>query len=769
MSSSKRVIMKCVLNFLLMLSILATLSGCGDLFGKKVIKRGLETTQFRANCELDVNEFAYILKRNISSQIKCLEENLNIFFKYVETPRAGYLSRVALEQYIKKNRPDIKPEIVKALKSVFDINFLITGSDPDFISKRNVQDVVNFALTFNAEAALNFGPIFQSKAPVTYALHQNHRDRVSAANKAIIMALRKIFNPNRKGEIHKLNIIDLLESFTTEETREHINKARKLLFVKKVVLGGNKEEVTHLEVERLLLNFDQILLITLDAVRYKYIVLKQDSLLQLLKKDVSDFADIVFQSHLGNRENEYFFSIEEAFNTVKMFVSDETFDVDKFRKMILEAKRLLMGGNDQEVRGGEVLRLVNHGKTILQTGTVFHRIYDKFKIAMESPLPVTINFDEYRHTYPEHQKELNQFERIVKNYRFVKGEFVSAYYNHGFKRNADGIYEIALIEYALTILFQNYGSPSPNADSVGGYSMDQFEFRALVFKFEKELIEMGLILPQKAGSVADNISLLGTLFQYQSDNNKVLDVNEASEFAVSLFTSIKMATELHGHFKKIGCAMDEYDRIEPECFKQNFFQGFCQNYLSYYPLLMEYLGASKCDELENTEHNMSFLSRSIGAARSCNYYKDGNREEIFYSQGDIMTILLAMFHAETTILRWDANNNNILDVNEVNNAYSIYSGALDGFLAGKPSIIRRLKKQIYQYLIKYEEVPDETNHGSVWKFAKFLLRFNKQSTANRKTIVSVLMAIGEQNAKMSIDPKFDCNYLRDPTNIPTEP
>ncbi len=764
-------------SLILMLSSLFILSGCGDLLGNKVVKKQLETTQFQVNCELDVGEFSKILEKNISSQIKCLEENLYLFIRVVESPRPGYLPRVGFEQYVRKNLPDIKPEVVKALKAIFDLNFLLTGSDPDFISKENVEEVIKLVLVFNAEASLNHGPIFQSKSPVSFALHQNHRERVSAANKAIIMALRKIFNPNRKGEIHKLNIVELLDSFTTDETRDLIEKVRKLLFVKKVLIGGNKEEITHLEIGRLLHNFDnsdqliidQLILISLDAVRFKYINLKQDSLLQLLKKDVTDFGDMVFNSYLGNRDNEYFFSIDEAFSTVKMFISTDSFDVDKFRNLILEAKRIFMGGNDQEVRGAEVKKLVNHAKKLLQKGTVFHRIYDKFKINMESPLPVTINFDEYRHTYPEHQDELNQFERIVKNYRFIKGEFTSAYFAKGFKRNADGIYEIAFFEFAIGEIFKTYGSPSPNADSVGGYSMDLDEFKALVYKFEDELIDMGLILPQKTGSIAETLSLLGTLFQYQSDNNKVLDVNEATEIALSLFTSINMASELMKELKNLGCGFDQYDRVEPSCFRESFLKSFCQKYETYYPLMMESLGVTSCESLENNEANMSYLDSSIKAARSCNYYTDGDKEEIYYSEGDIMTILMAMLHAEATVLRWDINSNNILDPNEVNNAYSIYSSALDGFLQKKPAIIKRLQKQIYQYLIKYERVPNEQDFGSIWEFAKFLMRFNKKSSANRRTIVSVLSAIGEENAKISTDPKFDCNYLRDPTNIPRNP
>jgi hypothetical protein len=161
------------------------------------------------------------------------------------------------------------------------------------------------------------------------------------------------------------------------------------------------------------------------------------------------------------------------------------------------------------------------------------------------------------------------------------------------------------------------------------------------------------------------------------------------------------------------------------------------------------------------------LKKSVGAARSCNFYTDGNKEEIFVSKGDLMSILLAMMHAETTVLRWDTNNNNIMDANEVDRAYSIYSPALDGFLEDKNAIIKKFKKQIYQYLIKYEQVPNEKEFGSVWKFVKFLLSFNKEAPATRKTIVSVLSVIGDENKKTSPD-NFDCNWLRDPERIPQD-
>jgi len=176
----------------------------------------------------------------------------------------------------------------------------------------------------------------------------------------------------------------------------------------------------------------------------------------------------------------------------------------------------------------------------------------------------------------------------------------------------------------------------------------------------------------------------------------------------------------------------------------------------------------KCEDFVETAASAELLDRVILAARSCNNYTDGNKEEIFYSKGDMMTIMIALLHVETTILRWDANGNNYMDADEVNAAYDIYSPALDGFLESKNAIIKKFKKQIYQFMIKYEQVPDEKDFGSIWKFIKFLLSFNKKAPATRKTIASILVAIGNENTKLQTGPVFDCNLLRDPDHIPRE-
>lgn len=751
---------------IILLVAMLALSGCGDLLGKKVSKRELDASSLAQTCVLNVDNFSKLLHENIENDIRCLGESLNLFIRIVESGKPGYLSRVQLESYLAKHRPDVGPEVVKALGSVFHLGHLITGEDPNYVSKATVDKVIDFAIIFNQEASLHFGPIFENRVAIPFSLHKENQRRLRLASKAIIVSLRDIYNSDRRGQIHKLNIIELLDTFTTDSNRDEMEKVKKVIFLKGVFFGGKNDEISHFELEKLIVNFEDLLVIALDIAQYKHIKLNQESILELLKLDVKNLYKIMTQGTLNNRDNQVLFTVNEAIEAAKVFLEEQDFDIGKYRNLIVEAKKLAMKGNATEVKGIELKNLFNHAQSLLDSGFIFHRIYDKFRAQLSQETEVNIDFSEYRYTYPEHQAELDQFERIVKKYRFMKGEFLSSYYTRGFRRNADAIFEIAALEYVLRIVLGTYGIPTQN--TVGGYSIDKEKMEKLMKKFENELIDLDLILPQRAITTANNISLLGSLFQYQSDTNEVMDINEATEFGVSVFSALNVADDLMKYMKDQKCKID-HDRIDPACFRANFWQAVCENYRSYYPLMFQSLNApAKCEDWKNTTEAMEFLDRAIRAGRSCMNYTDGDKEEIPYAKSDMMVLMVVLLHAETTIIRWDINKNNIMDANEVDNAYEIYSPALDGFLKDKSPIIRKFKKQIYQYMIKYEAVPNEKDYGSILQFIKFLVKFDKKAPANRKTIASLLMAIGEQNSLMQTGPQFNCSLLRDPDNIPRE-
>jgi hypothetical protein len=775
---------------LLSLLFIFTLTGCGDLFQKKTKENVLESSRFNANCDLNVEEFALILEEPIQGTIDCLGKNLKLFVKVVETKKPGYMSRVALENYIKNNRRDIKPEVIKVLKSVFDINFLIFGDDPDYISESNIDALVKFAKIFNEKASTNFKPIFLADEEIEYENYRVQRDqRIKPAALIISSGLKEIFNPDRKGKIHTLDLVNLIDSFTSDDNSETMTKVKKLLFAKKIILGGDKFTITHKELSNLIDNFSSYVLLALDATRYKKIRLTQESTVKFLSSDVELLNSLIFSSQTGIRDDEVLFSLKDAIDAVQMFSTSDTLDLYKYYELLKEAKMIVMDGESETVTGGDLKRLFGHAMNVLKTGTFFHRFWSTERALLEARPGREISYD-FRNLYSLFKSEktrVDNFVRILKRYRFMRGENISAFYTDDYFRNPSAVYEIALYEYALTLVMKKFGCPNNtlagkivcNASAtLNDVYMTKDHVVDLVKKFKTVLIETDLMYPGREEKVAETITLLGSLFQYQSDENKVFDVNEATEFAISLFTSIDVASDVKNHFDQLvakgQCQTDEFGRFTPDCFKRNFFQAVCLNYPDQYPKLFASLGATvyetdpKNPKLKKLVCRIPFdtagqayLSMSVKAARTCNVYPD-TQEEIYYSESDFQAIFMAMMHIETTILRWDVRNrNNIMDADEVMDAYNIYSPALDGFLEDKPAIIKKLKKQIYQYMVKYEQIPNEKDFGSIWKFVKFLVSFNKQAPGNRKTIASILVTIGEQGAPST----FDCNLLRDPDNI----
>lgn len=777
------------MNFLktgLLISTLSSLilfSGCSDLFQKNVDEKSLESNKFKANCELNIDEFALIMEEPIEDAIDCLGKNLKLFIKAVESKRPGYLSRKALTNYIKRNRKDIKPEVVQALKSVFDINYLIYGEDPDFISEANVDALVKFAKIFNEKASTNFKPIFQEESDVDYDNYLIQRDqRIKQAALVISGALRDIFQAsNKDGVVRQLNIPDLLDSFANENNTDSMSDIKKLLFLKSVILGGDKNVITHKELDHLIVNFSSYVLLAMDGIRYKNIRMNQAEMVHFLTTDVELINNLIFSDRLGDRSNQTFFTLQQAIDAVDMLMEDEDLDLYAYYDLIKEAKLMVMGGKAETVTGNDLRNFVDHALNVLYTGHFFHRFWGSERILLEERPGKPLNaykFTSLYEVYKSEKKRVDDFVRILKTYRFQRGENLSAYYTDDFYRNADAVYEIALYEYALTLAMKRFGCTQEKVGKdplceagltpLNNVWMVKEQVTNLVLKFKKVLLDNELVLPGREVKTAETITLLGSLFQYQSDENKVFDVNEATEFAISLFTAIDISEDISDHLKSLNrkgeCKMDQYERFSPDCINAHFFESVCFNYPDHFPKLYQSLGAEVyrnrklvCN-IPQIKENFDYLERSVKAARTCNVYPDTG-DEIYYSKGDLMSIFLAMMHIETTIIRWDVRTkNNIMDPAEVMDAYNIYSPALDGFLEKMPGIVKKLKKQIYQYLVKYEKVPSEKEFSSILKFAKFLLSFNKDAPANRKTVASILVTISEQGTPST----FDCNCLHDP-------
>lgn len=765
-----------------LLLMLTTLSSCGDLFGKKVTKKNLGASSQQANCELDMDRFSKIIKENISPTINCLKKNLDIFIKMSELSQGNKLSQKALIAYLKRNRPDTTPKTISIVNSIFALGSLITGEEKGFISKENVQLIVDMVKTFNIHSARHYESTFGSDAPATLYVHNTHRALVAESADEIRKVFKQIFVTNRGSEIHFVDTMDILRGFI-KDNGSALEKIEGILFLKKILLGGDITTITHTELGFLFDHLPDILPLVLDGVRFKHLDLEQKELMTFIKEDTASIMNILFHPRRGTaRLQESFFEIDMAIEGIDRFIPKEEDKIGKYRKLIQEGMRVLTYKKENElmsiekgkwINGENLETIFNHIYNVTDRVQDFHRFYNfpKIKALVESSMSVDLNWEDYKNDFPNDRVSFTEFARIITDYRYMKGGSDMATYSLEYARDAKGIGEIAMLEYGIKTFFRSYEMTSATV----------VQLQEIVKKFEEDLIEMDVFLPHRAASTAETITLLGSLFQAQSDQNAELDVNEATEFAIALFTAMDAKKKIFAFYDNTTCEKDDFGRVDPVCFKDHFIEALCTSYRPYLPRLFEYFGApaGDCKQNFNSVHNLTYINASAEAARTCQFYPAKQptpadpkpvRVEVPYSEGDVMSMVLAMMHIETTITRWDNNFNNKMDPVELINsgdkvldAWDIYRPAIFGML---PPVTQNLPEKlkeflgqtVFQYLVKFESQPktDGANAAKTILNLTKLIGRNNKVPATRKTIASILRVVGEESRK-KVQAAYDAN------------
>lgn len=757
------------LNLILVITLLLALAGCSDLGKNKLVDRPIESSQFNAGCELDVDEFKNILKKDISFQIDCLGRNLDLFMRIVESGRPGHLSRTAFESYVIKNVPEFDPQNIRAIKAMFDVSHLFFGEDPEYISPQAVRKIIDFAYLFNREAVKMY-PLFSSTEDNTaYNLHRIFQDRVFTGTINISNELLNIFNKtDRGGKIDKLNIVELLDSFSTEDTDSVLEKIKAVLFGKRLLLGGQREVITHVELKQLLEKLGKLSRVAYDLVRLKYIDLNQRTQMELILLDVEQLER---ELYFTPDSSERLFSMQELAEAVANFTENSGLpDFRKYPEELVEVKMLLTTSEkwsaDQDLKDrewmlpGELSTLFSQIKDAARRAVVYHHIYDFFKTILDSPASVNINYNNYLLQFPTNEKYLKEFARIATSYRFFNGSFESPYYSPSIRRNPEGMVEVGIMEYLLTIVFRRYGE---DTKGLGGYGASQDQLLNVFKVYKKLLVAEELITDGLEPRTNQNLTLLSTLFQYQSNGDGIIDVNEMTELAGTVLTSFGAADFFQEELNRL-CPIDDKGRVtDLDCYRKEFFGLACRKYQKFYPRFFESIGMTTCasaNDKDWADKNFAIVEKYLktleAVSRTCTVFNDGS--DVPMDNGDYMTIWVMLMNIEGTVFRYDANGNNKMDPSEVRKAYQVaFNPAVEALVEEQAAVIAKLpfnlgksiSKKIYYYLIKYGAIPK-----TVKQYAKLL--FIGATTANRQTIAAVLKVIGEQGEPNT----FDCETLR---------
>jgi hypothetical protein len=774
-------------TFLLLL-ILSITTSCGDMFMTDEKDSGGMSGINAATCELDPEAFAEILERDISNDIKCLDKMLNTFVEFVRTDRPGYISKDTLKTFITSGSIEgVDEDITEVIDAIFDLSFLILGGDRGYISLEGKAKLVDMLLYFNQHIWKVYKK-FVNEDTVNYTRHMDDRQVVYNEFVHISKKVRSIFSQNRGGEVHRIDSEKFLAEFFGA-TPETYNKITSLMFLKKMFIGGQKFDLTYLELEDALYKLPELAVVAYDFVKTKKFDFSDDlrAMMLVYNQDVKLAKDLLFY---GNDDLEQIFTIYDLYSAFDNLIPDFMKDLAlrKYPREIIEIKSaLLESNNGKHFTSKEVDSLLALITDIFDEGEFFFRVYEHYQEELDSRGELTISFENFPVKDEVEKEYLANFSRIVNQYKYIKGTFKAPYFSFEYYRNPAGYMEIMALEKGVHLLFKKYGRANPNARGKYKYDMTLDQTVAFIHKIKRFLRDYGITtVGRKDGgeavSTAENLVLMSTLFQNQSDgcdaDTVCMEVPEITEFLVGLLTALSVKDFFIEEIKSICPNVDpdipgvpDNHRISVQCFRENFIEvlkrpikGDGRSLAEYMPLLYSYIMDLTKDVDPNaglpteSEDYVKFLNETEAFTRTCTHYDDG--ESLPMKSTDAFAVFAGLLNVESTVLRFDTNQNNKMDGsknhNEVLSAYyEVYEGAIKGLVAPDGGFMEKLAKPIFQYLVKYGEVPDTKNFTSIWAFVKFLLKVNKRADATRTTVATILKTLGEQSENTKLHP-FKC-------------
>lgn len=754
-----------MLNFLLSQLLVMSLflvSSCGDLFMRK--DSDVSFGQF-ATCAFDSEALARVLSKNIQGELNCLERNLLFFVDIVKSDAPGSLSEKELKAYIRVHlKEEIDEGTLTALSSIFDLSSVIFGDRKGYIKRRNVSELMGLLKEINVLFVdNNIHEYFTTSERISYLEHSRR--------KAIIFnTLLKVGNSLNSKLVKNKNTLDLnafINYFNGIGEDQLLERAKTALFIKKAVIGGEENVLSYNDINTLSLILKDLSKIVYDFTNIFDVDVDpadDEDVINILKEDVETAAKNFYYRDQPDEKILTFAQLENLLDSFAPSIKPYL----KYKKSLLKVKEILFGDNSDHFTAKDFNTFFQSVLlTNLERGVLFYRAYRENLELVDTDKPIDDSISNITTIGDTEEIYKNDFNRILKNYRFFRGERKTPLFDVKYNRNMRSLLEIAIIEDITNRIFKHYGKPiSEGSDR---YIINLDELNIILKDFETLILDLGWVYPGRLSSTANTITLMTSLFHNQSNGDGNIEVEEFVEFVITMLTSLDLSNTLYDGIQKY-CKLDKHGSYNAQCFRDNFRttltdakenDKISSTVAETVPLLNKYL-----NELSEIEYQ-SYMKRTATFSRACTNFKSDGLE-VPMAKGDGLVSWAGLLAIEQTMIKFDKNKDDLLSPGELDGLYEVFKPALKGlipveFLKGK-------SKQFFQYIVKYKKIPDVSNITglkSLLKAAKQGVHFAiflyypwypRKADADRMTFAAVLQIIAE-NMPTEGEP-FDCEILR---------
>lgn len=657
-------------------------------------------------CKIDVSKLSEIFKADQKEQIRCLEENFIQFTKYVRSKNSDSISESELSIFVRKFFETQSDSIVKGLSLIFQLNMLLLKDEADRISKTNISPLFELLVKVNQEAITITQVLKNINDEKNQGRFWELRNEFSFAVTRFSEFAVEIIK-NSSGNQQKLN----LKKFFIEASQKLGNKEispdtiDSLIFLKKILVAGDKEVITTDELSSLVAKLPKILTLSFDLYFAKNTNFPSDNEhLRFYLMNIRDSYRVVE----FNQNDFSLFTLDQCLSIAQEFFKTKDIDIKKLKPSVASLKSKIIGGNKDSLSLYDFKTILDMGLDFIERNYFNTVTYNVYRETLEKDEAITniakLNLPNQYDIFSNRRiNELhNNFKNIAINIRYFRSKNEGVvYYGNEYFRNKYGFLEASTIKWLSLKLLKGYG----HINSTGEQQVSLSEFQTFLFEMKPLLEEFKLWSPYPQ-TFARNAVLLADLFQNKSNGDMEINVTETTEYVQMIFTAMEIAD----HFKEdLGAVcnggINKEDPIfDISCFNEHFFDIMLKRYKKFFPRLVDYLDPKNTPQKDIEE----YLKGVEGFARE-------NPSETPVQKRDNILIIGAMLNIESTLIRFDINKDNIIDYHELIDAFKTYRPSVIAIAKLKPNE-EIYAQSIFLYMVSKMEIPPM---GSWMQSAKF--------------------------------------------------
>lgn len=723
--------MKRVLNHLLIVASLL-LASCGYVSDKPVQNADVYRANELQSCKIDVTKLSEIFKADQKQQIKCLQDNFIQFTKYVRSKNPGSVNENELGIFIKKFFEGQSDSIIKGLSIIFQLNMILLKDEADRISNNNITPLFELLIQINKEAVIITDILKQMDDEQNqgkfWELRENFYQSVARFSAKAIELIDK-----SPGLAKKLNIREFVLEATKKVGSAPVDEQTidSFMFLKRVLLAGDSQVITTDELKEIIGKLPNLLSLVFDVYYVTNKNFQTDS--EQLKFYLQSTREL-YEILQFNQPDFTLITTEQLIVIIEKFYKDK--DVRKFKSTLEIYKQKFIGGKPDTITLKDMRVALDIAHDLLERLYFNNVTYESAKPTMDKIEAIKyfdrLKLKEYEIFSERRLNELHQsFADIAVNFRYFRNKETGAnYYGTQIKRNLYGFHELAISKWLAQKLILAYGHKDTNG--VIQVSMDEFSKFLLD---SKPLLEEFKLWSPNFESFSRNSVLLGDLFQQQSNGDLNIGVNEATEYISMILSAVEISGKINDNLTA-SCTFgsDKEDpKFDKKCFNDHFFDILLNKleYRKFMPRLSMYVNDQATPKTDIEE----FLKGVEGFAR------DDDKPGVPVNRRDSTLILGALLNIESTFIRFDANNDNIIDYVELKEAFKTYRNSII-ILAKLAPADESYAFSIFLYMVSKMQVPPQTGWLDDMAFLYWHGKV-KLETSAIKGIVAKRMNIGK--------------------------